>query len=149
MKSTLFVALWGCVLVPLSATSALSADEASFYRGINVGGEPVTIDGRRWDGDDAANFECDDKTSCAGTCSAPRGRQHDRYVMLTGRAQATIHQPLLSLSRIASASPGKGSSPHPFYVRGRQTHEQIVSPSVPTRPKIRAPQGRQHDTSSC
>ena len=31
-----------------------------FYRGINVNGKPVTIDGNKWQGDDASNFECDD-----------------------------------------------------------------------------------------
>jgi len=30
----------------------------AFYRGINVGGKPVTVDGNRWDGDDARDFEC-------------------------------------------------------------------------------------------
>ncbi len=32
----------------------------SFYRGININGGPVTIDGNKWDGDDARNFECAD-----------------------------------------------------------------------------------------
>ncbi|MFW6163922.1 MAG: nucleoside hydrolase-like domain-containing protein [Planctomycetota bacterium] len=30
----------------------------AFYRGVNIGGKPVTIDGNRWDGDDAKNFAC-------------------------------------------------------------------------------------------
>jgi len=30
----------------------------AFYRGVNVGGTSVTIDGNRWDGDDAAGFAC-------------------------------------------------------------------------------------------
>jgi len=33
----------------------------AFYRGINVGGEAVTVDGQRWDGDDAKDFECRDR----------------------------------------------------------------------------------------
>jgi len=32
-----------------------------FYRGINVGGKAVEIDGRKWDGDDAKNFVCNDR----------------------------------------------------------------------------------------
>jgi len=32
-----------------------------FYRGINIGGPPVEIDGNRWEGDGAADFTCDDK----------------------------------------------------------------------------------------
>jgi len=31
-----------------------------FYRGINIGGPAVEIDGNRWEGDDAANFTCTD-----------------------------------------------------------------------------------------
>lgn len=31
-----------------------------FYRGVNVNGTPVMIDGHRWEGDDAPNFACDD-----------------------------------------------------------------------------------------
>jgi hypothetical protein len=31
-----------------------------FYRGINIGGPPVEIDGNRWEGDDAPNFTCTD-----------------------------------------------------------------------------------------
>ena len=30
----------------------------AFYRGINVGGEAVTVDGQKWDGDDAKDFAC-------------------------------------------------------------------------------------------
>jgi hypothetical protein len=33
----------------------------AFYRGINVGGEPVTVDGNRWEGDDARDFACQDR----------------------------------------------------------------------------------------
>ncbi|MFP4058836.1 MAG: DUF1593 domain-containing protein [Candidatus Brocadiia bacterium] len=33
----------------------------AFYRGINVGGPPATIDGHKWEGDDAANFQCTDQ----------------------------------------------------------------------------------------
>ena len=32
-----------------------------FYRGINVGGEPVEIDGNTWEGDDAKDFVCTDR----------------------------------------------------------------------------------------
>jgi hypothetical protein len=33
----------------------------TFYRGINIGGKAVTIDGQKWEGDDAPNFVCDEK----------------------------------------------------------------------------------------
>jgi hypothetical protein len=33
----------------------------TFLRGINIGGAPVTIDGNRWHGDDAPDFECSNK----------------------------------------------------------------------------------------
>ena len=33
----------------------------TFYRGINVGGQAVDIDGRKWDGDDAKDFVCQDR----------------------------------------------------------------------------------------
>jgi len=33
----------------------------TFYRGVNIGGKPVAIDGHKWEGDDSPNFECDDK----------------------------------------------------------------------------------------
>ncbi len=33
----------------------------TFYRGINVGGGPVEIDGQRWAGDDAKDFVCQDR----------------------------------------------------------------------------------------
>jgi hypothetical protein len=33
----------------------------AFYRGINLNGEPVTIDGQKWEGDDAANFVCKER----------------------------------------------------------------------------------------
>jgi len=33
----------------------------TFYRGINVGGKTVTIDGQKWEGDDAKGFLCKDR----------------------------------------------------------------------------------------
>lgn len=33
----------------------------TFYRGINVNGSPITIDGNRWEGDEAQNFESRDR----------------------------------------------------------------------------------------
>jgi len=33
----------------------------TFYRGINVGGGPVEIDGRKWEGDNARDFVCQDR----------------------------------------------------------------------------------------
>jgi len=33
----------------------------TFYRGININGRPIVIDGRQWEGDGAANFICKDR----------------------------------------------------------------------------------------
>ena len=33
----------------------------AFYRGINVGGKAVAVDGRQWEGDDAKDFACTDR----------------------------------------------------------------------------------------
>ena len=33
----------------------------AFYRGINVGGKAVTVDGQQWEGDDARDFACTDR----------------------------------------------------------------------------------------
>jgi len=43
----------------------------TFYRGINVGGKADTIDGRKWEGDDAPNFVCNDRR-----LSSPQVRLH-------------------------------------------------------------------------
>jgi hypothetical protein len=49
----------------VSASTISAADKPTFYRGINLNGPPVTIDGHAWEGQDAdhqpANFESDDK----------------------------------------------------------------------------------------
>ena len=34
----------------------------SFYRGINLNGPAIEIDGNRWEGDDAANYVCDERS---------------------------------------------------------------------------------------
>ncbi len=47
--------------VLLLFTLPLSAAEPAFCRGVNIGGSPVTIDGRRWDGDDAKYLVCTDR----------------------------------------------------------------------------------------
>jgi mono/diheme cytochrome c family protein len=39
-----------------------SAEDAVFFRGINLNGPPVTIDGRAWDGKDAKDFSANGKT---------------------------------------------------------------------------------------
>jgi len=33
-----------------------------FYRGVNINGPAITIDGNKWDGEKAANFKCDNRT---------------------------------------------------------------------------------------
>jgi hypothetical protein len=50
-----------CVLFVLvfgNAAIASAADPAVFYRGINLNGPAVSIDGQKWDGNDAADFRC-------------------------------------------------------------------------------------------
>ncbi|MDP6523786.1 MAG: DUF1593 domain-containing protein [Kiritimatiellia bacterium] len=42
-------------------TITVSADELAFYRGVNLGGPAITIDGRRWDGDNAKGLVCKDR----------------------------------------------------------------------------------------
>jgi len=42
--------------------AAADAADAAFYRGINLNGPPVTIDGQKWDGNDAKDFTCNGKT---------------------------------------------------------------------------------------
>jgi hypothetical protein len=37
----------------------------AFYRGINLNGPPLTIDGNRWEGDGAPDFECADRAVSA------------------------------------------------------------------------------------
>lgn len=43
-------------------TATLAADEpAQFFRGLNLNGDAVTIDGQKWDGRDATWYECEDR----------------------------------------------------------------------------------------
>jgi hypothetical protein len=50
------------VVVYLLVTSHGLADEsATFFRGLNLNGDPVTIDSHHWDGRDAAWYECSDR----------------------------------------------------------------------------------------
>ena len=49
-------ALW-LAAVPLSA-----AEPPAFFRGINLNGPELVIDGRSWEGGDSKNFECRDKS---------------------------------------------------------------------------------------
>jgi len=44
--------------VLLCAPSGAAAEPPVFYRGINLNGPAVVIDGQKWDGNDAANYRC-------------------------------------------------------------------------------------------
>lgn len=44
-------------ILSLCGLSLAVADAAEFFRGVNVNGDAVTIDGHRWDGDEADYFE--------------------------------------------------------------------------------------------
>jgi hypothetical protein len=50
----------GLLISLLAACTVNRADEprADFFRGINLNGPPVTIDGREWDGGDTKSLEC-------------------------------------------------------------------------------------------
>ncbi len=54
----------------------------TFYRGINIGGKPVRIDGHGWEGDDAPNFECDDKRLEASNVALRPPTDEDRAAMI-------------------------------------------------------------------
>jgi hypothetical protein len=47
--------VWLCSLVS-------AGDSASFFRGLNLNGLPVTIDGNQWEGADSKFYECRDKS---------------------------------------------------------------------------------------
>ena len=49
------------VLLCLGAVAALSAADATFVRAVNLNGSPLTIDGKAWDGKDAANLTVEGK----------------------------------------------------------------------------------------
>jgi len=50
------------ILILLVGAATASPDEApSFYRGLNLNGPPVVIDGHPWDGHDARNYVCKDR----------------------------------------------------------------------------------------
>jgi hypothetical protein len=46
------------LLVPILSVSA--ADPPAFFRGINLNGPPVTIDGHKWEGSESKNYVCQD-----------------------------------------------------------------------------------------
>jgi hypothetical protein len=50
----------GCVLAVI-ARSANGDDEVAFYRGLNLNGPAVSIDGNPWQGKDASWYTCDDQ----------------------------------------------------------------------------------------
>lgn len=45
----------------LAMTSFLIAEEPTFFRGLNLNGPSVFIDGNRWEGSDSSFYECEDK----------------------------------------------------------------------------------------
>src|SRR5687768_4281360 len=50
------------LLVLFSRSPNLAAEEtATFFRGINLNGEVVTIDGQRWEGRDSSHYVCQDQ----------------------------------------------------------------------------------------
>ncbi len=44
----------------LVAATANAADEATFFRGLNLNGPQVVIDGNNWEGQDSSNYSCND-----------------------------------------------------------------------------------------
>ena len=50
------------LLSALACPAVLAAEDAKFFRGVNLGGPAVTIDGRAWEGIDAKDFKASGKT---------------------------------------------------------------------------------------
>jgi len=42
-------------------SNSSQSDQSSFYRGVNLNGPPVVIDGHNWDGHDAQGIQCNDR----------------------------------------------------------------------------------------
>jgi len=55
--------LFGRSVKPVTSLSGppKSMGKWKFYRGININGSPIDIDGNKWDGDNAKNFICKDR----------------------------------------------------------------------------------------
>ncbi len=58
MRKQSFLAL---LLFVATVGTTLAEEPAQFFRGLNLNGEPVTIDGHMWDGRDAAWYQSDDR----------------------------------------------------------------------------------------
>lgn len=53
--------LGGCLIILMFAASAYAADPApAFFRGLNLNGPAVTIDGNLWEGSDSKHYVCKD-----------------------------------------------------------------------------------------
>lgn len=53
--------LGGCLMTLMLVASAYSADPApAFFRGLNLNGPSVTIDGNKWEGSDSKQYVCKD-----------------------------------------------------------------------------------------
>ncbi|HET6426627.1 MAG TPA: c-type cytochrome domain-containing protein, partial [Planctomycetaceae bacterium] len=56
------IAIAGAVIVLLGTSLAMTAEsEPRFFRGLNLNGPAVTIDGHQWEGADFAHYVCKDK----------------------------------------------------------------------------------------
>ena len=53
--------IWG-ILISVFVPAALchAADGPSFFRGLNLNGPPVTIDGQLWEGQESSHYKCRD-----------------------------------------------------------------------------------------
>ena len=51
----------GTDMKPVTKLAGPPTGRWAFYRGVNLNGPAVEIDGHKWDGDDAANFTCKDR----------------------------------------------------------------------------------------
>lgn len=57
-----FLSVWLLGSIPHGRTVVFAADQPpAFYRGINLNGPPVVIDGQRWEGGEAADVICHDR----------------------------------------------------------------------------------------
>jgi hypothetical protein len=107
-----------------------------FYRGINLNGPAIEIDGNQWEGDDAPNFVCQDRALNSPDVSLRPPTDAARARMI--HAFRWDHNASLAVTRVPAgtftvyAYVWEESGPETFGVR---VNGQVVEPQVRTGPK--------------
>ena len=72
------------ILLCLAIAPEIGADEnaATFFRGLNLNGPPVTIDGQQWEGKDAKSYVCKDKAFDAQQVNLLPSTDAERALMI-------------------------------------------------------------------